>query len=590
MVATFNKGGCAGCHTIPGIPGANGRVGPNLSNLGVEAAGRRPGFTAEEYIRESILDPNAFIASNCPTGDCPAGVMLQNFAQTLSPDELEKIVSYLSVLGTDQAVALSAEAPVPVVLDASLPTESVLEPFMPLPKSPASDAQIALGRFLFFDSRLSGNNSLSCASCHQPDNAFTDGAVMSQGYPSTQYFRNIPTLLNTVYAERLYWDGRMDGADMPTLVRDHITEAHFMSMDGRLMVERLNQVPAYVELFGEAFGSEPSFGNVLKAITAYVQSLNSPSTAYDRYLTGDTTALSADARAGLALFNGRANCSSCHSGPLLSDYNYYNIGVTTDPAMFNDPERHLTFRRFFRTLGVSDYRRLQEDVGQFALTMDPADRGKFRTPSLREVGRTVPYMHNGRLTTLEDVIRFYNQGGGPGQNAGLKPLGLTDNEIAQLVAFLESLSSEPVPVEAPVLPDYQLLALGAAPPEPSEEPVAAQPTVQAPEALVAPPDVAVAFTQAGCIACHVIPSVPGATGQVGPDLSNLGAEAADRRPDHTAEEYIRESILDPNAFITPNCPFGDCPAGVMPAIYAQTLSPDDLEKMVNYLSALGTGR
>jgi cytochrome c peroxidase len=455
----FNRGGCAGCHTIPGIPGADGQVGPDLSEIGSTASTRISGSSAGEYIRESILDPNAFIAPECPTGGCPENVMLQTFAESLSQADLDLIVSYLSALGTDQAIALSEPAAV-TSLEATLPAESVLEPFMPLPGDPASEAQIALGKFLFFDPRLSNNNSLSCASCHQPDKAFTDGEALSRGYPSTKYFRNVPSLYNTVFNDLLYWDGRMDGNDMPTLVRDHLTEAHFMANDGRLMVERLKQVPAYVELFNEASGSGPGFGGTLRAIAAYVQSLNSSPTPYDQFLTGDTDALSAEAQAGLALFEGQAQCSSCHSGDLLTDGDFYNTGVATDPAMFQDPELHVTFRRFFRILGVPNYRNLREDVGLFSLTIDQDDWGKFRTPGLREVGRTAPYMHNGSLATLEDVVHFYNDGGGPDQTAGLQSLELADDEIDQLVAFLESLSSEPVAVEVPPLPDYQLLTVG----------------------------------------------------------------------------------------------------------------------------------
>lgn len=593
VVAAFNKGGCGNCHTIAGVPGANGQVGPNLSNIGAEAASRRDGYTAEEYIRESILDPNTFIAPQCPAGDCPSGVMLQTFAETLSSADLDTIVGYLSALGTDQEQLTTAEA-APVILDASLPAESVLEPFAPLPTTPAKDARIALGKYLFFDSRLSGNNSLSCASCHQPDKAFTDGQALNRGFPSTNYFRNTPTVLNTVYAKRLYWDGRMDGADMPTLVRDHLTEAHFMSMDGRLMVERLKQVPAYVELFDQAFGGEPSFGKVLNAIAAYVQSLNSPPTAYDRFLAGDETALSDEAKAGLELFEGQAGCSRCHSGVTLTDYQFYNIGVATDPAMFEDPERHLTFRRFFRILGVPNYRNLREDVGLYALTMDQADRGKFRTPSLREVSRTAPYMHNGSLATLEDVVRFYNRGGGPEQTAGLAPLGLSDTEIGQLVAFLESLSSEPQSIEEPVLPDYQLVdieiattALPAAATQTPSEEGAKPPTEEGPAAS---PEAIAAFNTGGCAGCHAIPGVPNAAGQVGPDLFNIGAEAADRKPDTTAEEYLRESIVDPNAFLAPDCPTGPCPPGVMPQNLAQSLGEDGVEAIIEYLLRLGGER
>ncbi|MBW7883027.1 MAG: hypothetical protein H3C34_10385 [Caldilineaceae bacterium] len=588
VVAAFNKGGCAGCHVIPGIPGANGQIGPDLTTIGVDAAARREGTLTEQYVRESILDPNAYIAPECPIGPCPAGVMLQSFAQTLSEEDLETIVGYLALLGTDQAVPLVTEAAAPVALDATIPQESVLEPFQPLPKDPAPAAQIALGKYLFFDSRLSGNNSLSCASCHQPDHAFADGQALSKGYPSTQYFRNTPTILNTVFDSYLYWDGRMDGGDMPTLVRDHLTEAHFMSIDGRLMVERINQVPAYVDLFDQAFGGEPSFGRVLNAVTAYVQSLNSPAGAYDRYLAGETAALSSDAAAGLALFQGKAQCASCHAGARLTDGNFYNTGVATDPAMFEDPERQLTFRRFFRTLGTPNARNLTEDVGLYALTLEEADLGKFRTPSLREVGRTAPYMHNGSLATLDDVVRFYNEGGGPGQTAGLEPLNLTGAEIAQLVAFLEALSSEPVLVEAPTLPDYAIVSLGAG--EAAQAlPPAAEPAAAAPAPAEAPPEIVVAATKGTCIACHIIPGVPGAVGQVGPDLSNIGAAAGERKPGMSAEEYIHESIADPNAFIAPECPFGACVPGAMPANLATIFTPEELDGLVGYLLTLHDG-
>ena len=435
-------------------------MGPNLSEIGLTAADRVSGVGPEDYLRQSILEPGAFIAPECPQGDCPPGVMLQTFAESLSEADLDTIVSYLSALGTEAAIPLSTPAEAMVSIPIALPPESVLEPFTPLPRDPASEAQITLGKYLFFDSRLSNNNALSCASCHQPDKAFTDGEALSQGYPSTKLFRNVPSLYNTAYYEKLYWDGRMDGSDMATLVRDHVTEAHFMSNDGRLMTERLKQVPAYVELFNEAYGSGPGFGGTIRAVAAYVQSLNSPPSAYDDYLAGDSGALSEEAQAGLALFEGQAGCSSCHSGPLLSDQQFYNTGVAADPDMLADPERHITFRRFFRILGVPNYRNLQEDTGLYALTLNEVDWGKFRTASLREVGQTGPYMHNGSLASLEEVVRFYNEGGGESQTAGLEPLGLSDEEVDQLVAFLESLTSEVTSVEAPTLPDYQLMTLG----------------------------------------------------------------------------------------------------------------------------------
>ncbi len=619
VVSAFNKGGCAGCHVIPGVPGATGRIGPDLSTIGVDAATRIPGMDAEAYIRQSILDPNAFIAPDCWGRECPAGVMLQTFAESLSPEDLETMVGYLLTLGTGQEPLAEAAEPERQGIPVALPPESVLEPFLPLPKEPPSEAQITLGKYLFFDKRLSGSVALSCASCHQPDKAFTDGQELSRGFPSTQYFRNTPTVYNTAFMEYLYWDGRMDGGDMATLVRDHLTEAHFMSMDGRLMVERLRQVPEYMGLFQEAFGGEPSFGKVLNAIAAYVQSLNSRPVAYDQALAGDTSGFSAEELAGYRLFTGKAGCSECHSGPLLTDNRFYNTGVGTRPDLLEDPERHLTFRRFFRTLGVPDYRGLREDVGRYALTMEEADWGKFRTPSLREVARTAPYMHDGSLATLEDVVRFYDQGGGPGQTAGLEPLGLTDEEIGQLVAFLESLSSDLPPVEPPTLPDYGLVPPGteppvvpprvegqaaaseAQPPAPQETPQATAapetPTPAAPEE--ASPAEAAADTTAlaieamiktGCGGCHVIPQVPGAAGQVGPDLSEIGVQAGARVEGMDAAEYLYQSIVDPNAFVVPECPLGPCPPNVMPANFADLLSEEEIQAVVDFLVTLGSGR
>ncbi len=588
VVAAINGAGCAGCHIIPGIPGANGRVGPDLTEIGVTATARAEGLSAEEYIRQSILEPNAVIAPDCWGVPCPAGVMLQSFASSISDSQLDAIVGYLAKLGTADAVALTETAPVEMVM--SLPAESVLDPFMALPKEPASESQIALGKYLFFDERLSGNNSLSCASCHQPDNAFIDGQALSAGYPSTALFRNTQTLYNTVFQNYLYWDGRMDGGDMPTLVRDHLTEAHFMNIDGRLMFERLKQVPEYNTAFQEAFGGEPTFGRVLNAITAYVQTLNSPAGPYDAALAGDTAGYDADQLAGYELFTGKAGCSDCHTGGLLSDGEFYNTGVATDQAMFDDPERYVTFRRFFRTLGVPNYRNLREDVGLYALTLDDGDWGKFRTPSLREVGRTAPYMHNGSLATLEDVVRFYNDG-----VAGQEALGLSDSEIGQLVAFLNSLSSEPVEVTVPALPDYAVMQLGdggasaAANPAP-EAPAVAAPAAPSAEGGVDMAAVIAAVGKGGCTACHVMPDIPGAVGVIGPDLTNIGADAATRVAGESAEEYLLQSILDPNAFIAPKCPIGDCMANLMPATLAVTLSTEEIATIVGWMTTLGSGR
>jgi cytochrome c peroxidase len=332
---------------------------------------------------------------------------------------------------------------------------------LPAPETPKAE-QVELGRYLFFDPRLSGDGALSCDSCHEPAQGWGDGQALSTGYPGSEYFRNAQTLLNAARYRRNYWDGRMAGSDLPTTVRDHLTEAHFMQVDGRLFPERLKQVPEYVEMFRKALGGEPSFGRTLNAVSAFVRTIGSRNAPIDRHLRGDPTALSAEARGGLALFEGKARCLQCHHGPLLSDEKFHALGVPENPEIFANPLRHITFRRYFRTIGAPNAENLREDPGLYGVTKRPADWGKFRTPSLREVSRTAPYMHNGSLATLEDVVAFYDRGGAPHRNKSplLKPLGLTPVERRSLVEFLKALAGDPVLVERPELPDYKPRTLG----------------------------------------------------------------------------------------------------------------------------------
>ena len=210
------------------------------------------------------------------------------------------------------------------------------------------------------------------------------------------------------------------------------------------------------------FDGDVSYGRILSSLSAFVETLTSKNHPYLNYRDGVTNALSTEAREGLELFQGKAGCAQCHSGDLLSDGEPHALGVPENPAIFQEPQRHITFRRFFRGLGVSEYATLRQDVGLFALTLDEVDRGRFRTPSLLEAARTAPYMHNGVLTDLEDVVLFYNRGGGDNRNKDplLKPLGLTDQEVVALVAFLESLGSPGEPFELPQLPAYQPRTLG----------------------------------------------------------------------------------------------------------------------------------
>ena len=294
--------------------------------------------------------------------------------------------------------------------------------------------------------------------------AWADGLALSIGYGrDTLYFRNTPTLLNASQSVLFEWDGRFAQGDLQSVVRDHIAEAHFMNLDGRLLIERLRQVPEYEQAFTDLYGNDVSYGKVLDSLSAFLDTLISEDHPYLKHLDGATSALSKEARAGLDLFKGKAGCSACHSGPLLSDGDLHALGVPENLDIFAEPLRHLTFRRFFRGFGVSEYVTMREDPGLFALTLDEEDRGKFRTPSLLEAAATAPYMQNGILGSLEDVARFYNDGGGGGPNKDslMRPLGLSEVEIASLVAFLGSLQSgDRADPDAEASPPYQPRTLG----------------------------------------------------------------------------------------------------------------------------------
>ena len=147
----------------------------------------------------------------------------------------------------------------------------------------ANDGEVHLGHSLFFDTRLSGDATISCATCHDPNKAFTDGMALSNGYPGTLYFRNTPTIINARLLRYFYWDGRMSADDMPSMIRDQISEAHFMQADGRLVIERLRQVPEYEKHFQTVYSGEPSYGRILKALAAFVQSIQSVEPPIDRY-------------------------------------------------------------------------------------------------------------------------------------------------------------------------------------------------------------------------------------------------------------------------------------------------------------------
>jgi cytochrome c peroxidase len=336
-------------------------------------------------------------------------------------------------------------------------------PFAPLPALPQINAKRAeLGRMLFFDDRLSGDTSASCASCHAPAKGWGDGLALSKGYTSVEYFRNAPALFNSFAKRRFMWDGRLDGSDPGTLVRDMITEAHTMNADTRLVQERLKQVPEYVQMFKDAGLGEPYGGGIYGSVAEFLKTIRTTNAPFDRALRGEAGALSEAAERGRDLFAGKAGCVSCHAGPMLSDFKPHVTGAPDHPDLGRNAERQITMLRHFATMGVPNFMNRREDVGYFVVSKDNRHLRAFVTPSLWDVGQTGPYMHSGVFATLAEVVDFYDRGGGPaqGKSAAVKPLRLSAPEKADLVAFLESLTGDKPTVTAPTLPSYAVRELG----------------------------------------------------------------------------------------------------------------------------------
>ncbi len=300
-----------------------------------------------------------------------------------------------------------------------------------------------LGKRMFYDQRLSGDTSLACASCHRPEQAFTDGEALSAAYTGAGHFRNTPTLANVGYRAAWMHDGRL-GTSLNDVAREMITETYLMNMDMRIMQERMKQDPVYVEMFKAAGMSEPSNGGARNALQAFMQTIVSHGAAID------TAALSPAARRGQGLFEGKAACVTCHSGARFTDDQPHNTGVPDNPEIWADPERHSAFVTYAKFMGIENYMNLREDLGAYIRTHDPKANRSFLTPSLRELSWTAPYMHNGVFATLNEVIDFYNSGGGddPLKDSRLRPLNLVSSEKADLLAFLEALSGESFDTEA----------------------------------------------------------------------------------------------------------------------------------------------
>jgi cytochrome c peroxidase len=306
--------------------------------------------------------------------------------------------------------------------------------YEPLPEgiypqdNPWSQEKEDLGKLLYFDPRLSGDNTISCATCHHPDKGWSDGHPRTIGFGGKELGRHSPTVINSGYFEVQMWDGRA-----PTLeaqAKGPIQSTVEMNQKADELIEELGAIPEYREMFSKVFGdSGITLDNIANAIATFERSVVSKNSAYDKYMEGDKNAMSPAAVNGMKLFFGKGKCSICHNGPALTDSGFHNIGV-------------------------KQHGPLTEDLGRYNISKDEFDKGAFKTPGLRSISQSPPYMHDGSEATLKDVIDFYNRGGDVAENRTslITPLELSDQEVLELVEFLKALDGEPLGIKAPKLP------------------------------------------------------------------------------------------------------------------------------------------
>lgn len=326
------------------------------------------------------------------------------------------IVSALSAMGSE------AEGPYKLQLPLGLQEEAAFIP----PDNPLTAAKIDLGKQLYFDKRLSADGTVSCASCHAPDKGFSDGRPTSTGIKGQVGGRNAPVTINRLFSQEQFWDGRSPSLEDQALgpIQNSIEMGH--TLEG--MEAAVDKLSGYRAQFKKVFGTKVTKEGVGQAIASFERSLLCGNSAFDRFEAGDKKALSASAQRALTLFRGKANCVTCHTGFNFTDESYHNIGVGMDKP--------------------------KPDLGRYTITKKESDRGAFRTPTLRNIAASAPYLHDGTAKTLEEVIEFYDQGGTPNPNLSkeIRPLHLTAQEKEDLLEFMKSLSCPDLHVAAPVLP------------------------------------------------------------------------------------------------------------------------------------------
>jgi cytochrome c peroxidase len=321
--------------------------------------------------------------------------------------------------------------------------------------NPMTVEKIALGRTLYFDKRLSSDGTVSCATCHDPATAFTDNNPLSVGVKGLTGTRSAPTVLNAMFGATQFWDGRVQ--TLEEQAKQPLVNPVEMGMSSHeAVVRRVAAVPLYRQKFAQIFGSDGiNIETIVKAIAAFERTQLSGNSPFDRFIAGDETAITAAQQRGWKLFRNRAGCIKCHSfdasSPFFTDFEFHNTGIAIEGKNFaqlalrvqhlpdDDDERAQALNLISHLPGFSE-------LGRFLVTMRPQDIGAFKTPTLRDIELTTPYMHNGSEKTLLDVVRFYNRGGNsnPNLDERITAIKLTEEELSDLVEFLRALTSDDV--------------------------------------------------------------------------------------------------------------------------------------------------
>ena len=332
---------------------------------------------------------------------------------------------YHSVHSSDQASGAACKpAATPYKLTVPLGLEDDLAQYVPA-ENPLTVEKVELGKLLFFDPRLSRDNTISCASCHKPELAWTDGTKVSMGIDNQLSTRNGMTIVNRIYGKAQLWHGKF--STLEGQATNPLFKAVRMGMPSTdAEVAKLNAIKGYRERFQKVFCTGVTMDGIGKAIAAFERTILSGNSPADRLdYGGEEDALSESAKRGLAIFQGKGRCTRCHSGFNFSDEEFHNLGIDWDTA--------------------------RVDLGRYSVDQHPGTVGGFKTPTIREIARTAPYMHDGRFATLEEVVDFYDRGGirNPHLSNLIIPLGLTAQEKTDLVEYMKALNGEGWQMTAP---------------------------------------------------------------------------------------------------------------------------------------------